>query len=169
MSDNNTNDTEAGLELNTASGGGEITELGVASGTENFVDEEESLRLEFQKAVEATADQRATTPFQIAAMTHARMCGPTLQEIDGLSGGAAKRILKYLIAYPFYVKELNAQDKQVEGIAQVCDKLVHTKFTMAMCSAIEKEARVAAAIQQQEDEIMAIPQEILSSPEETKE
>lgn len=158
-------DTEAGLEeFSNSVVGSENLET-----TENFVDEEEALRLEFQKAVENTADQRANTPFQIAALTHSRMCGPALQEIDNISGGAAKRILKYLIAYPFYVKELNAQDKQVEGIAQVCDRLVHTKFTMAMCAAIEKEARVTAAIQKQEDAIMEIPQEILSNPEENKE
>lgn len=153
-------DSEEGLEppLNTEE-----------SPTAQYVDEETALRLEFeqaQKAVEASAEQRAMTPFQAAAMTHARMCNPTLAEIDRISGGAAKRILKYLIAYPFYVKELNAQDKQVEHIAEICDRLVHTKFTMAMCQAIEKEARIAKAIEDQEALIEPIPQEILTPKEE---
>lgn len=134
-----------------------------------YVDEETALRIEFeqaQKEVENSAEQRAVTPFQAAAMTHARMCNPTLSEIDRISGGAAKRILKYLIAYPFYVKELNAQDKQVEDVARICDKLVHSKFTMAMCQAIEKEIRTEKAVQAQEALIMPIPEEILTPKKE---
>lgn len=153
-SENKIEDTEAGLE-------GEFVGHHTTEEVQDvFVDDETALRIEFQKAVENAAEERASTPFQVAAMTHARMCGPALEEIDRISGGAARRILKYLIAYPFFVKELNAQDRQVEHLAQVCDKLVHTKFTMAMCQAIEKQIRVDKAIQEQEDLIQDVPDDL---------
>jgi hypothetical protein len=150
-------DTEAGLEPEPHD-------------APQYVDEEEALRFEFQKAVEDSAEERAQTPFQVAAMTHARMCGPFLQEVDNLSGGAAKRILKYLVAYPFYVKELNAQNKRTEAAAQIADRLVQTKFTMAMCQAIEKEARVTKAIAEQEALIEPLPDDLTTlNTEENKE
>lgn len=155
--DNNEGKAISGSVLGSVS---EPEVIGVDTEATRVVDEEEALRIEFQKAVEESAEERAQTPFQVAAMTHARMCNPFLAAVDNISGGAAKRILKYLVAYPFYVKDLNAQDKQVEGLAQVADKLVQTKFTMAMCAAIEKEARVAKAIQEQEALIKPLPDDI---------
>lgn len=148
-------DTEAGLESERGIHINRREEV-----QDSFADPETALRVEFEQAISKSAEERAQTPFQVAAMTHARMCNPALAEIDRISGGAAKRVLKYLIAYPFYVKELNAQDKQVEALAEICDRLVQSKFTMAMCQAIENEARVTAALKEQEDLIQELPADI---------
>lgn len=145
-------DTEAGLEP-------EVTQ-------EQFVDEEEQLRIEFQQAVEKSAEDRANTPFQAAAMTHSRLCPAVMEEIDNLTSSSLKRILKYLIAYPFYVKGLDIKDPHVMKVAEAVDKLTHTKFTMAMCQAIEKEARVTAAIKEQEDLIQPLPDDLPKAKEE---
>lgn len=144
--ENKIEDSEAGLEP-------EVKQ-------EQFVDEEEQMRIEFQQAVEKAAEQRAETPFQVAAMTHARYCQPFMASLDNISGGAAKRILKYLVGHPFYVPELNAQNQEVEGLAEVANKLCNTKYTMALCVAIEREARISKAIQEQEDLIQPLPGDI---------
>lgn len=145
-------DTEAGLE----------PELAVEA---PMVDEETQMQIEFQQAIENAAEDRAQTPFQVAAMTHARYCQPFMQSIDAISGGAAKRILKYLVGHPFYVAELNAQNKEVEGLAEVANKLCNTKYTMALCVAIEREARISRAIQEQEDLIQPLPEDITKKEE----
>jgi hypothetical protein len=120
--------------------------------------DEEQLRIEFQQALNSSAEDRANSPFMVAAQTHHRMTPEVMKAIDNISGGGAKRILKYLCFFPFYVRELNPQDQAVEDLAAACDKLVNTKNIMALCVALEKEARTRAAIQEQEDQIMPMPE-----------
>lgn len=95
----------------------------------------------FQEAVDEAAEQRARTPFEVAATQHMRLYQPFINELDSISGGAAKRILRYLVGYPFFVEGLNPQNKQVETLGYMADKLVQMKFTMTLCQAMEQEAK----------------------------
>jgi hypothetical protein len=124
-------------------------------------------KAEMQQAVEAAAEERAMTPFQVAAQNHMMMCPKFLAAVDNISGGAAKRILKYLVAYPFFIKDLNPQDKEVEQVAYIAEKLVECKHTIILCQALEREARVHAAIQEQEALIQPLPDDLPKAQENT--
>lgn len=95
----------------------------------------------FQEAVEKAAEERARSPFEVACMQHARMYQPFIQGLDNVSGGAAKRILRYLVGYPFFVDKLNPQDKHVEQLAYIADKLGQAKSTILLIQAMEQEAK----------------------------
>ena len=112
--------------------------------------EDDSLKVEFDKAVKESAEERARSPFLAAAQMHAMIYQGFEDSVTNLSGGAAKRILKYLCGYPFYIKDLNAQDKNVEAVAYRASKLIEAKSAMILCKAIEQEARVAKALDEQE-------------------
>lgn len=141
-----TGDTEQGLELP------EKVELN---------DEEK----EFQAAIDASAEQRAKSPMEVACMQHARMYGPFVEGLEYISGGAAKRILRYLVGYPFFVDKLNPQDERVEGLAYIADKLGQAKSTILLIRAIEQEA----AAQKSLAEHAAIQELNLEGNNETKE
>lgn len=96
---------------------------------------------DFQAAVDKAAEERANSPFEVACMQHARMYGPFIDNLDKVSGGAAKRILRYLVGYPFFVDKLNPQDKHVEALAYVADKLGQAKHTILLIQAMEQEAK----------------------------
>lgn len=102
----------------------------------------------FQQAIDEAAEQRAKSPFEVACMQHARMYGPFVDNLDKISGGAAKRILRYLVGYPFFVDKLNPQDKHVEALAYVADKLGQTKHTILLIQAMEQEARAMQALEE---------------------
>lgn len=140
-------DTEAGLELPVA------------------VDpQEELLRSQYQEltqeAIDESAEQRAQSPAQAAMMMHSRYYGPFVDNLDQISGGAAKRILRYLVGYPFFVPELNPQNAEVEQMAQLADKLVHCKFTIALCQSIEQEAKAAEELAKVQAEILPMPKDL---------
>lgn len=120
-------DTEAGLE---------VPPITINEKVEIGADQ-----AEFQKAVESAAEERANSPFEVACMQHARMYGPFVQGLDNISGGAAKRILRYLVGYPFFVDKLNPQDKNVEQLAYLADKLGQAKHTILLIQAMENEAK----------------------------
>jgi hypothetical protein len=96
---------------------------------------------EFQAAVDASAEQRAKTPFEVACMQHSRMYPAFVDNLEKVSGGAAKRILRYLVGYPFFVDNLNPQDKHVEALAYMAHKLGETKYTITLIQAMEQEAK----------------------------
>jgi hypothetical protein len=93
----------------------------------------------FQKAIDEAAEQRARSPFEVACMQHSRLYGPFIEGLDKVSGGAAKRILRYLVGYPFFVDKLNPQDSNVESLAYIADKLGQTKHTILLIQAMEQE------------------------------
>lgn len=96
---------------------------------------------DFQAAIDKAAEERAASPFESACMQHARMYQPFISRLDRVSGGAAKRILRYLVGYPFFVDKLNPQDKDVEALAYIADKLGQAKHTILLIQAMEQEAK----------------------------
>jgi hypothetical protein len=122
-----------------------------------------------QKAVDKQAESNSMNAFQAAAMTHSRLYFPFVEKLDQISGGAAKRILRYLVGYPFFVPELNPQNKEVEDMAKIADILVEAKYTMALEQSIQKEIKRAEEMAKIEADIMPIPDDIPKAAELTEE
>lgn len=121
----------------------------------NAVEESEQLRVEFQKAVEASAENRAASPFQTAAMGHARLHNAVAAEIDNLTSADLKRVIRYMIGYPFYVKEFEAS-QHVTNVAMAVDRLIQYKNVMTLCVSLEREARVDNALAAEEAKIQKL-------------
>lgn len=132
-------------------------------GLEPALDSAEKERL--QQAVEELAEQRAASPQEVAAQTHMQLYKTLVQDLEKVSGGAAKRIIRYMAGYPFFVDELNPQDKQVEALAHVVDRCVQAKFTVIMCEALAQEARNAAQVKELNDSIPPVPADLPKSEE----
>lgn len=137
-------DTEAGLEAPMLEG-------------------EEKERL--QQAVDELAEQRAASPQEVAAQTHMQLYKTMVEDLEKVSGGAAKRIIRYMAGYPFFVDELNPQDKHVEALAHIVDRCVQAKFTVIMCEAIAQEARNAQQVQEVVDSVLPVPSDLPKSEE----
>jgi hypothetical protein len=87
---------------------------------------------EAQKAVDEAAQNRAEDPFQIAAMVHSAYYNPFLEGLDKMTGKACKRILQYLVSYPFFMKEPRVTSEEEKGLAYLADRLCEAKFLMIM-------------------------------------
>lgn len=139
------NDTEEGLDLQP---------------TEEELKEEllgdDALKVEFDKALATEAEERAKTPFFAAAQTHAMIWQGFQQSVSDLSSADLKRIIIYLAGYPFYIKEFDGNNPKAAGIAYRASKLVEAKSAMILCKAIEQEARVAQALDEQESLIQPL-------------
>lgn len=133
-------DSEAGLEADSV-----LSQLEEPS----FVDDD-SLKVEFDKALEKQAEERAKTPFFAAAQTHAMIWQGFQKSVSDLTSSDLKRIIVYLCGYPFYVKEFDGNNPAAAGVAYRASKLVEAKSAMILCKAIEQEARVAKALDEQE-------------------
>lgn len=136
-------DTEAGLELEDV-----LTQV---EKQEDHLDDD-SLKVEFDKAIESQAEERARTPFFAAAQTHAMIWNGFAESLKEVTSADLKRIILYLTGYPFYLKELGVDEdkKNVIGVAYRASKLVEAKSAMILCKAIEQEARVVKALDEQE-------------------
>lgn len=86
---------------------------------------------EAQAAVDAAAQQRAEDPFQVAAMVHSAYYGKFMEGIDQMTGKACKRILQYIVSYPFFPSP-KATGSDEEALAQIADRLCEAKFLMMM-------------------------------------
>jgi hypothetical protein len=139
-------DTEAGLELPP------LEEVMTEEEKQEALSQDESLKVEFDQAVKAQAEQRAQTPFFAAAQTHAMIWNGFADSLRDVTSADLKRIILYLCGYPFYMKELGVEErkKNVIGVAYRASKLVEAKSAMILCKAIEQEARVAKALDEQE-------------------
>jgi hypothetical protein len=114
--------------------------------------QDESLKVEFEQALKTEAEERARTPFFAAAQTHAMIWNGFGDSLRDVTSADLKRIILYLCGYPFYLKELGVEErkKNVIGVAYRASKLVEAKSAMILCKAIEQEARVAKALDEQE-------------------
>ena len=139
-------ETEAELEA-------PLTDLIEAQTEEEKLDAlmgDEALKVEFDQAVKAAGEERAKTPFLAAAQTHAMVWTGFQQSVSELTSADLKRIIIYLTGYPFYMKELGTENKKALAVAFRASKLVEAKSAMILCKAIEQEARVAQALDEQE-------------------
>jgi hypothetical protein len=155
QSNDNKNETLEGVD----------TEQGLELPREDLTEALKKQADSLQEAVDAAAENRARSPFEVAAQQHMMMHNKFVAELDRLSGGAARRILKYLVGYPFFVDELNPQDKNVEAMGYLADKLVQCKFTMIMCKAIEDEARAQEQLAELQAQIEPVPADLPKSKE----
>lgn len=135
---------------------------------QQVMEESEQLRVEFQKAVEASAENRAASPFQTAAMGHARLHNAVAAEVDNLTSADLKRVIRYMIGYPFYVKEFDAS-QHVTNVAGAVDRLIQYKNVMSLCVGLEREARVDNALAAEEAKIQKLDPTNLAPAEENKE
>jgi hypothetical protein len=89
---------------------------------------------EAQKAVEQSAQNRADDPFEVAAMVHSMYLGPFLDGIENISGGACRRILKFMVKYPILQGDIdpNHETNDIRQLAYLGDKLCESKFLMIM-------------------------------------
>lgn len=128
---------------------------------------DESLKVEFDKALQAQAEERARSPFLAAAQTHAMIWNGFADSLREVTSADLKRIILYLTGYPFYSKELGVDEnkKNVIGVAYRASKLVEAKSAMILCKAIEQEARVAQALDEQEALIVPLNAENFVSAE----
>lgn len=138
------------------------TEAGLEAPMDNLV---ETSKEELQEVVDKLAEERAQSPFQVAAQSHAMMYHPFVGKLDNISGGAAKRILRYIVGYPFFVDELNPQDKLVESMAATADRLVQAKFTMILCQQLDQEKAKFEEFQKLEDSIEPVPADLPKAEE----
>lgn len=129
---------------------------------EEVLEDSEQLRVEFQKAVEASAENRAASPFQTAAMGHARLHNAVAAEVNKLTSADLKRIILYNIGYPFHVKEFDGRP-HVTNVAMAVDRLIQYKNVMSLCVGLEREARVDNAIADEQAKIQKLD---LGSPVE---
>lgn len=137
---NEIEDSEAGLEAESVLS--QLEEPG-------HVDED-SLKVEFDQAIASSAEDRARTPFFVAAQNHAMIWQGFQQSVSDLTSADLKRIIIYLTGFPFYVKEFDGNNPKAAGVAYRASKLVEAKSAMILCKAIEQEARVAQALDEQE-------------------
>ncbi len=112
--------------------------------------DDDSLKVEFDQALASAAEERARTPFLAAAQNHAMIWNGFGESVSALTSADLKRTIMYLCGYPFYVKEVGTENKKVIGVAYRASKLIEAKGAMILCKAIEQEARVAQALDQQE-------------------
>jgi hypothetical protein len=87
---------------------------------------------EAQQAIEQAAQNRAEDPFEVAAMVHTMYLTPFLTGIDSISGGACRRILKFLVSYPLLQDDVNDAHPDVRHLAYLGDRLCESKFLMIM-------------------------------------
>jgi hypothetical protein len=89
---------------------------------------------EAQTAIDAAAQQRAEDPFEVAAMVHSMYLGPFLTGIENISGGACRRILKFMVQYPLLQDDIKSNEElnDVRNLAYLGDKLCESKFLMIM-------------------------------------
>lgn len=89
---------------------------------------------EAQKAVEEAAQQRADDPFEVAAMVHSMYLVPFLTGIENISGGACRKILKFMVQYPILQGDIKYDDEtnELRQLAYLGDKLCESKFLMIM-------------------------------------
>lgn len=87
---------------------------------------------EAQRAIDESAQRRAEDPFEVAAMVHTMYLTPFLTGIDSISGGACRRILKFLVSYPLLQDDVNDAHPDVRQLAYLGDKLCESKFLMIM-------------------------------------
>lgn len=89
---------------------------------------------EAQAAIDAAAQRRAEDPFEVAAMVHSMYLGPFLEGIENISGGACRRILKFIVQYPLLQDDIKSSEElnDVRNLAYLGDKLCESKFLMIM-------------------------------------
>jgi hypothetical protein len=112
--------------------------------------DDDSLKVEFDQALATAAEERARTPFLVAAQNHAMIWNGFAESVSALTSSDLKRIIMYLTGYPFYVKEFDGNNSKAAGVCYRASKLVEAKSAMILCKAIEQEARIAQALDAQE-------------------
>jgi hypothetical protein len=107
---------------------------------------------EAQAAVEEAAQRRADDPFEVAAMVHSMYLEPFLSGIENISGGACRRILKFMVKYPLLQGDINPHDdiKEVINLSYLGDKLCEAKFLMIMNEFNKQRETILAEVQKGE-------------------
>jgi hypothetical protein len=70
--------------------------------------------------------------------------------VSNLTSADLKRLIMYQAGYPFYVKELGTENQAALATSFRFDRLCQSKGAMILCRAIEQEARVSQALDEQE-------------------
>jgi hypothetical protein len=89
---------------------------------------------EAQLAIDEAAERRANDPFEVAAMVHSMYLNPFLTGIENISGGACRRILKFIVQYPVLQDDssLKGDVNSIKDLTYLGDKLCEAKFLMIM-------------------------------------
>jgi hypothetical protein len=110
---------------------------------------------EAQLAVEESAQQRANDLFEVAAMVHSMYLGPFLEGIESISGGACRRILKFMVKYPLLQDDIKPGEdlKDVTNLAYLGDKLCEAKFLMIMNEFNKQRESILSQVEKGEDNV----------------
>lgn len=93
----------------------------------------------------ADAHSRAMDPMEMASQMYGMYVPHYKGAVDKLSSRALRRILNFLVLYPFEQDDVKAASKDEQQLMQLCNSLLEAKFVMTMHAYNENAEKVFAA------------------------
>lgn len=100
---------------------------------------------EVEAQLVAEAQNRHMDPMEMASQMYGMYVPHYKNAVDKLSVRATRRILNFLVLYPFEQADVKAATEEEQQLMQLCNSLIEAKFVMTMAAYNENAQKVYEA------------------------